>query len=146
MLFCFPLPSSIEPDSLLFDILSHQQIHVSNREFAIASELLAVGVDVTEENNATYLRVLFLLSRAMILMVERKPNDVLTILNQTGGIIDNSIANPHLKEYLKVFFFILQVCYYLVLGQVKTVKPSLKQLQQSIQTIMAPNFPSDECK
>lgn len=119
---------------------------MSNREFSIASELLAVGVDVTEENNATYLRVLFLLSRAMILMVERKPNDVLTILNQTGGIIDNSIANPHLKEYLKVFFFILQVCYYLVLGQVKTVKPSLKQLQQSIQTIMAPNFPSDECK
>lgn len=78
-------------------------------------------------------------------MIERKPNDVLSILNQTGIIIDNNIQNVHLKEYLKVFFFILQVCYYLVLGQVKTVKPSLKQLQQSIQTIMAPNFPSDEC-
>lgn len=103
-------------------------------------------MDVTEENNASYLRVLFLLSRAMILMVERKPSDVLTILNQTGLIIENSTTNVHLKEYLKVLFFILQVCYYLVLGQVKTVKPSLKQLQQSIQTIMAPNFPTDECK
>lgn len=102
---------------------------------------------MTEGNtNATYLRVLFLLSRAMILMVERKLTDVQTILNQTGVLIDNNISNLHLKEYLKVFYFILQVCYYLVLGQVKTVKPSLKQLQQSIQTIMAPNFPSDECE
>lgn len=81
----------------------------------------------------------------MILMVERKPNDALAILNQTGVLIDNGITNIHLKEYLKVFFFILQVCHHLYLGQVKTVKPSLKQLQQSIQTIMAPNFPSDEC-
>uniref|UniRef100_A0A1A9VJA3 Cohesin loading complex subunit SCC4 homolog n=1 Tax=Glossina austeni TaxID=7395 RepID=A0A1A9VJA3_GLOAU len=38
----------------------------------------------------------------------------------------------------------LMVCYYLALGQVKTVKPSLKQLEMSIQTIMAPNWPTDE--
>ena len=42
-------------------------------------------------------------------MIERKTNDVLSILNQAGGIIDNSIQNPHLKEYLKVFFLVLQV-------------------------------------
>lgn len=29
-------------------------------------------------------------------------------------------------------------------GQVKSVKPCLKQLQQSIQTIMTPTWPSDE--
>jgi len=29
-------------------------------------------------------------------------------------------------------------------GQIKSVKPSLKQLQQSIQTITQPNWPSDE--
>lgn len=29
-------------------------------------------------------------------------------------------------------------------GQVKSVKPCLKQLQQSIQTIMLPTWPSDE--
>jgi MAternally-affected-uncoordination protein len=29
-------------------------------------------------------------------------------------------------------------------GQVKSVKPCLKQLQQSIQTIMQTNWPSDE--
>jgi MAternally affected uncoordination len=36
------------------------------------------------------------------------------------------------------------VCHYLQLGQVKTVKNSLKQLQQSIQTIMSPQWPADE--
>lgn len=110
----------------------------------MASELLAVGAESADESNATYLKVLFLLSRAMILMIERKTNDVLTLLNQTGSIIDNNIQNFHQKEYLKVFFLVLQVCYYLALGQVKTVKPSLKQLQQSIQTIMSPNWPSDD--
>jgi hypothetical protein len=29
-------------------------------------------------------------------------------------------------------------------GQVKSVKPCLKQLQQSIQTIMQPTWPSDD--
>jgi hypothetical protein len=37
-----------------------------------------------------------------------------------------------------------QVCHYLMAGQVKSVKPCLKQLQQSIQTIMQPTWPSDE--
>lgn len=34
--------------------------------------------------------------------------------------------------------------YYLALGQVKTAKPNLKLLQQSIQSVMAPNWPADE--
>ncbi|EDW84142.2 LOW QUALITY PROTEIN: uncharacterized protein Dwil_GK13302, partial [Drosophila willistoni] len=125
-------------------LLQLSQIHASDREYSSASELLAVGADSAEEAGATYLKVLFLLSRAMILMIERKTNDVLALLNSAGQIIDNNIPNPHQKEYLKVFFLVLQVCYYLALGQVKTVKPSLKQLQMSIQTIMAPNWPSDD--
>ena len=80
----------------------------------------------------------------MIFIIERKSNDVMAILNQAGNIIDNSIQNVHLKEYLKVFYYVLQVCHHLQIGQVKTVKNSLKQLQQSIQTIMAPNWPNDE--
>ena len=40
--------------------------------------------------------------------------------------------------------YLLQVCHYLMAGQVKSVKPCLKQLQQSIQTIMQPTWPSDE--
>ena len=38
----------------------------------------------------------------------------------------------------------LQVCYYLMVGQVKSVKTVLKQLQQSIQTITSPGWPADE--
>nr|XP_040222427.2 MAU2 chromatid cohesion factor homolog [Anopheles coluzzii] len=126
---------------LLFQLA---QTHATDKEYTLASELLAVGVESTDESNATYLKSLFLLSRAMIMMIERKTNDVLAILNQASPIIDHSIQNVHLKEYLKVFFYVLQVCHYLQLGQVKTVKTSLKMLQQSIQTIIAPNWPSDE--
>ncbi|XP_055387634.1 MAU2 chromatid cohesion factor homolog [Condylostylus longicornis] len=126
---------------LLFQL---SQLHARDKEYSLASELLSVGAESADEANAIYLKVLFLLSRAMILMIERKTNDVLNLLNQAGSIIDNNINNIHQKEYLKVFFLVLQVCYYLALGQVKTVKPSLKQLQMSIQTIMAPNWPADE--
>ncbi|XP_075145032.1 mau2 sister chromatid cohesion factor [Haematobia irritans] len=125
-------------------VLQLSQLHANDKEYSQASELLALGAESAHESSATYLKVLFLLSRAMILMIERKTNDVLALLNSAGAIIDNSISNPHQKEYLKVFFLVLQVCYYLALGQVKTVKPSLKQLQMSIQTIMAPNWPADE--
>ena len=37
-----------------------------------------------------------------------------------------------------------QVCYYLMVGQVKSVKTVLKQLQQSIQTITTPTWPADD--
>ena len=37
-----------------------------------------------------------------------------------------------------------QVCYYLMVGQVKSVKTVLKQLQQSIQTVTSAGWPSDE--
>ena len=42
-----------------------------------------------------------------------------------------------------MYYLVLQVCYYLMVGQVKSVKPVLKQLQQSIQTITAPDWPTD---
>ena len=126
---------------LLFQIA---QIHAADKEFTLASELLALGVESAEENNASYLKTLFLLSRAMILIIDRKSNDVLALLNQAGAIIDNSIQNVHLREYLRVFFLILQVCHFLQLGHLKSVKGILKQLQQSIQTIIATNWPSDD--
>ena len=39
---------------------------------------------------------------------------------------------------------LVQVCYYLMVGQVKSVKTVLKQLQQSIQTVTSPGWPADE--
>ena len=59
------------------------------------------------------------------------------------GVLGASIAGQQ-KEYLQMFYLVLQVCYYLMVGQVKSVKPVLKQLQQSIQTITAPEWPSDQ--
>lgn len=91
---------------LLFQLA---QLHANDREYSVASELLAVGVEMTEETNTTYLKVLFLLSRAMMLMIDRKMNEVLTIFHQASIVIENSIQNLHLKEYLKVFYLVLQV-------------------------------------
>ena len=44
----------------------------------------------------------------------------------------------HLRQVLSFVSFSSQVCYYLMVGQVKSVKTVLKQLQQSIQTITTP--------
>lgn len=90
-------------------MLFSQQLHASDKEYSVASELLALGVDSTEDSNATYLKVLFLLSRAMILLVDRKMSDVLAIFHQASIVIENSIQNLQLKEYLKVFYLVLQV-------------------------------------
>lgn len=85
-----------------------QQLHAKDKEYGVASELLALGVESTDETNATYVKVLFLLSRAMILLVDRKLNEVLSIFPQASIVIENSIQNLHLKEYLKVFYLVLQ--------------------------------------
>ncbi|XP_053615110.1 MAU2 chromatid cohesion factor homolog [Plodia interpunctella] len=120
------------------------QIHATEREYEVASSLLAVGVDYAQISNAAYTRVLFLLSRVMLLLIDKKIQEVLPLLNQAGHLVDSWTGSPHQKEYLKVFFLVLQVCHYLMAGQVKSVKPCLKQLQQSIQTIMAPTWPDDD--
>lgn len=86
-------------------------------------------------------------------MLERKFQEANPLLNQMGPLIENWVPqNAHQKEtvakqqkeYLQMFFLVLQVCYYLMVGQVKSVKMVLKQLQQSIQTITAPGWPSEE--
>jgi MAternally-affected-uncoordination protein len=125
---------------LLFQIA---RLHANDKEYSLASELLSIGADCAEENNAPYLKTQFLLNRAMILIVERKSNDVNVILNQANSCIE-TIPNPHLKEYSRVFHLILQVANSLLLGHVKSVKEILKQLQRMIQTIINANWPQDE--
>ncbi|XP_059607881.1 MAU2 chromatid cohesion factor homolog [Phlebotomus argentipes] len=125
-------------------LLQLAQLHATNKQYILASELLTVGVEVSEEYNATFMKIIFMLSKSMVLIVMRKISEVTTLLNQAGSLIETHLHNPHQKEYLKVFYLVLQVCYHLVIGQVKTVKPYLKLLQQSIQVIMAPSFPTDE--
>ncbi|KAJ3650247.1 hypothetical protein Zmor_021945 [Zophobas morio] len=113
------------------------QIHATEKDYQLASSLLGVGVDYAHISNASYTRVLFLLSKGMLLLIDKKLQEVQPVLNQAGHLIETWGATPYQKEYLRVYFLVLQVCHCLMAGQVKSVKPCLKQLQQSIQTIMA---------
>lgn len=105
-----------------------------------------------------------------LLLIAKRFQEVHPLLQQASLLVEAWQGNPHQKEYLKVFFLVLQVryllqelhftyfgfgtnhllidvlqvCHYLMAGQIKSVKPSLKQLQQSIQTITQPTWPSDE--
>ncbi|CAB1456702.1 unnamed protein product [Pleuronectes platessa] len=86
-----------------------------------------------------YPRALFLLSKGMLLLMEHKLSEVHPLLTLCGTIVENWQGNPIQKDSLRVFFLLLQVTHYLDAGQVKSVKPCLKQLQQCIQTISTLN-------
>lgn len=128
-------------------------IYVIEKDYNSAVQILGAGVDFAYMAGANYTRMLFLLSKAMLFLLERKFADANPILHQTGPMIEawvqqnshqkESVAKQQ-KEYLQIFFLVLQVCYYLMVGQVKSVKTVLKQLQQSIQTVTSPGWPSDE--
>ena len=64
------------------------------------------------------LNVFFLLSKAMLYLLERKFAEANPILHQTGPLIESWVTqNPHQKEavarvqkeYLQMFFLVLQV-------------------------------------
>jgi len=98
-----------------------QQIHASEKDFVAASSLLAVGVDYSHISNASYTRVLFLLSRCMLLLIDKKFTEVHPLLNSANHHIENWQGNSYQKEYLKVYFLVLQVCHYLMAGQVRII-------------------------
>lgn len=86
-----------------------QQIHANEKDYELASSLLGVGVDYAHISAANYTRMLFLLSRAMLLLIEKKIMEVHPLLNQAGHLIENWQGSNHQKELLKVFFLVLQV-------------------------------------
>ncbi|XP_064607711.1 MAU2 chromatid cohesion factor homolog [Liolophura sinensis] len=117
---------------LLFQLA---QIHVAEKDFVSAVSLLGHGSDFAHTARSEYTRLLFLLAKGLVLLVEKKMSEVHECLTMAGQLIEVYHGSPVQKESLKVFFLVLQVCHYLMAGQVKSVKPALKQLQQSIQTI-----------
>ena len=148
---------------------------VLEKDYNSAVQILSAGVEFAYMAGANYTKMLFLLSKTMLFLLERKFADANPILHQTGPMIENWLQqNAHQKEsvakqqkeYLQIFFLVLQVrysrffhacqfhfisihlflqvCYYLMVGQVKSVKTVLKQLQQSIQTVTSAGWPSDE--
>ncbi|XP_074651649.1 MAU2 chromatid cohesion factor homolog [Tubulanus polymorphus] len=119
---------------LLFQLA---QLHTLEKDFVSASELLGVGAEFSHVKRAEHTRILFLLSKGMILLIEKKLNEVHSVLSLAAQLIEQFTGQTSWKESLKIYFLVLQVCHFLMAGQVKSVKPSLKQLQQSIQTITA---------
>ena len=118
------------------------QLYTVDKQYMTAVNLLTVGADYAQKMGVLHTRILFLLSQAMLLMLDKKLPEVHQVLNNAGPLIEAWQGTLQQKEALKIFFLVLQVCYYLSAGQVKSVKPLLKQLQQGIQTIT--QMPSDE--
>merc|ERR1712179_539906 len=96
---------------------------------------------------------LLVLSKTMLFLCERRFQEANPLLQQISPEIEGWVVSyqhtgqavaSQQKEYLQMFYLVLQVCYYLMVGQVKSVKTVLKQLQQSIQTITSAGWPTDE--
>ncbi|KAL8615922.1 hypothetical protein ACOMHN_034598 [Nucella lapillus] len=117
---------------LLFQLA---QIHATEKDIVSAKSLLSVGADFAATARSEYTRLLFMLSKGMLALIERDMQTVQDCMGVASSLIDSYSGVASHKESLKVFFLVLQVCHYLMAGKVKTVKPILKQLQQSIQTI-----------
>jgi MAternally-affected-uncoordination protein len=95
-----------------------QNIFVLEKDYTSAVQILGAGVDFAYMAGANYTRMLFLLSKAMLFLLERKFADANPILHQTGPMIEawvqqnahqkDSVAKQQ-KEYLQIFFLVLQV-------------------------------------
>ncbi|KAI2589905.1 MAU2 isoform 14, partial [Pan troglodytes] len=107
---------------LLFQLA---QLHTLEKDLVSACDLLGVGAEYARVVGSEYTRALFLLSKGMLLLMERKLQEVHPLLTLCGQIVENWQGNPIQKESLRVFFLVLQVTHYLDAGQVKSVKPCL---------------------
>ncbi|CAG0879449.1 unnamed protein product [Cyprideis torosa] len=117
---------------LLFQLA---QIHMREGEFPSALGLLGIGADYAGLSGAHYTRILFILSKVMILMIERKFTEVQPLFTEASTSLEAYTGSSQKKDYLKVHLLVLQVWHHLLMGQAKTVKPWLKQLQSMMQTM-----------
>lgn len=133
-------------------LLKLSQMNLQDGDFTNANNLLSIGAQTASTTNDSYTRILFLLSKGMILMIARKyPNSIAQqpqhmqqsspdeqlheTLTTVGNLLEAWPGDSSRKEGLKVFYLVLQVCHNLNKGLNKTSKPYLKVLQQSIQNI-----------
>ncbi|KAG0712664.1 MAU2 chromatid cohesion factor [Chionoecetes opilio] len=71
----------------------------------------------------------------VMLLEGRGAVEIQALLSQANQSVEQYNGSQGQKEHLRVFYLVLLVCHNLNSGQVKSVKPALKQLQQSIQNI-----------
>ncbi|XP_023321486.1 MAU2 chromatid cohesion factor homolog [Eurytemora carolleeae] len=124
------------------------QLHISLKDYLPAYTYLQAGIDYCGMNSR-YTRCLFILSKTMLFLSHKKFNEANPLLQMVSPEIENWVASAThqdqslvlaQKEYLQIFYLVLQVCYYLMVGQVKSSKMILKQLQGSILTVTSPDF------
>ncbi|KAK7073245.1 mau2 chromatid cohesion factor [Halocaridina rubra] len=109
---------------------------VSELDYASAGTLLQMGLEYCHIQGVAYNQLLFLLSKIMVFLLEgRSAAEVQALLNQANQSVEQYNGAQGQKEHLRVFYLVLLVVHNLNSGQVKSVKPALKQLQQSIQNI-----------
>ena len=88
-----------------------QQIHANEKEYLLASNILSIGADYANMSGAHYTRILFLLSKGMTLMIDRRLTEVHPVLSLAGQLVETWNGNLQMKEALKVYFLVLQVCF-----------------------------------
>ncbi|CAL4161622.1 unnamed protein product, partial [Meganyctiphanes norvegica] len=119
---------------LLFQIA---QISVSEQDYGSAGVWLQMGNEYSLMQGQMFTHMLFQLSKIMVLLLEdRSSKEAGHVLDQMGQALEQYNGTLPQKEHLRVFHLVLYVCHHLSSGQVKTVKPALKQLQQSIQNLI----------
>ncbi|KAK8754548.1 hypothetical protein OTU49_016680 [Cherax quadricarinatus] len=117
-------------------IFQTAQLGLSEFDYATAGGLLQMGLEYCHIQDVGYTQLLFLLSKIMVMLLEgRGAAEVQTLLAQANQKVEQYNGPQGQKEHLRVFYLVLLVCHNLNSGQVKSVKPALKQLQQSIQNI-----------
>jgi len=132
-------------------LLQISSIHLRLKEYDAAHGYLQSGIEYSR-GNSRYMTCLCMLTKTMLYLAEKKFAEANPLLQQVSPEIENWNAggqgeDPVLvqaqKEYLLIYYLVLQVCYYLMVGQVKSSKGILKQLQTSILTITTPDFPKE---
>ncbi|XP_076054832.1 mau2 sister chromatid cohesion factor isoform X2 [Oratosquilla oratoria] len=121
-------------DDVRFEAASElAKLYEQNGGGGKAKPLLKRAIELSQQNIFWHCRLIF--QTAVLILEGKSTSDVHQLLGQAGQLIEQYNGRPGQKEHLKVFHLVLQVYFNLSAGQVKSVKPGLKQLQQSIQNI-----------
>ena len=133
-------------------ILQISSIHQRLKEYDAAHNYLQAGIEYSR-SKSRYMTCLCMLTKTMMYLAEKKFAEANPLLQQVSPEIENWSAGSTQgedpvqiqaqKEYLLIYYLVLQVCYYLMVGQVKSSKAILKQLQTSILNITTPDFPKE---
>lgn len=130
--------------------LSH--LNLETGDLTTTTNLLSIGAQTASATNDVFTKILFLLSKAMVLMIAKKtPNpsvqqpphvyqanceqQLVEGLATAANLLEALQGDSPRNEALKVFYLVLQVCHQLNKGHNKSAKPCLKLLQQSIQNL-----------